>query len=76
MVLVPAVAALAILAVVLWQQNEHLDRDRMMLLRARVTKQQAQLDEVGHIVALIGSTDTVTVNLAAQPGACSGAART
>jgi anti-sigma-K factor RskA len=73
MVLAPAVAALAILAVVLWQQNSRLDKD-LAKLHTSVTSQQAQLDEVGHIVALIGSTDTVTVNLAAQPGMPKGAA--
>jgi anti-sigma-K factor RskA len=73
MVLVPAVAALAILAVVLWQQNEHLDR-QLVALHDSVAKQQTQIDEVGHVVALIGSTDTVTVSLAQQPGMLRGGA--
>jgi len=73
MVLIPAVGALAMLAVVLWQQNAHLDK-QLAALRDSAAKQQVQIDEVGHVVALIGSTDTVTVNLAAQPGMPKGAA--
>jgi anti-sigma-K factor RskA len=73
MVLVPAVGALAILAIVLWQQNAQLDK-QLALLHDSVAKQQAQMDEVGHVVALIGSTDTVTVHLAAQPGMPQGTA--
>jgi anti-sigma-K factor RskA len=73
MVLVFALAALAILSIVLWQKNERLDKDLAMLHTSVVT-QQAQLDDVGHIVQLIGSTDTVNVNLAAQPGMPKGTA--
>ncbi len=72
-VLVPAFAVLAIATVVLWQQNRDLDR-QLAALRASAQQQEQQLDEARQVADLIGSSDTVTVSLAQQPGQPQGAA--
>jgi anti-sigma-K factor RskA len=41
----------------------------------RIAKQQAQLDEARHVVALMEAKDTKTVALASQPGMAKGAVR-
>jgi anti-sigma-K factor RskA len=72
-ILVPAFGALAVVTFVLWQQNERLDQ-QLAALHDAATKQQAQLDTATKLADLIGSSDTVTVNLAQQPGQPQGAA--
>jgi anti-sigma-K factor RskA len=72
-VLVPAAAALAILTLVLWQKNEGLDQ-QIAALHTEVASQQQQIDSSSKLATLIGSSDTVTVNLAPQPGMPKGAA--
>lgn len=72
-VLVPAAAALAIATFLLWQQNDRLDQ-QLAALRYAAAKQQAQVAEATKLADLIGSSDTVTVSLAQQPGMPKGAA--
>ena len=71
--LVPAAGVLAIATLFLWQQNENLNRE-IATLRDSVAIGQAQLSDATKLVDLIGSADTVTVDLAAQPGMPKGVA--
>jgi anti-sigma-K factor RskA len=65
--LVPVAAVLILVSVRLWQQNTRLI-DELGEERAELQKQQGQLDEARHIVALMEAKDTMTVALASQPG--------
>jgi len=73
-VLVPVSALLILISIRLWQENAHLI-DELGVERVELQKQQAQLDEARHIVALMEAKDTKTVALAAQPGMAKGAVR-
>jgi anti-sigma-K factor RskA len=66
-ILVPAFAALAIATAILWQQDRNLDR-QLAALRTTAAQQHRQLDDARHFADLIGSSDTVIVALAPQPG--------
>jgi anti-sigma-K factor RskA len=72
-ILFPAFAVLAIAAAVLWRENRDLDR-QLAALRTTAQQQQLQLDQARQFADLIGSSDTVTVSLASQPGQPHGAA--
>jgi len=72
--LVPVAAVLILVSIRLWQENAHLI-DELGVERVELQKQQAQLDEARHIVALMEAKDTKTVALAAQPGMAKGAVR-
>ena len=65
--LVPVAAVLILFSVRLWQENVHLT-DELGEERVELQKQQAQLDEARHVVALMEAKDTMTVALASQPG--------
>jgi anti-sigma-K factor RskA len=71
---IPAFAVLAIATFLLWQQNRDLDR-QLAALRDSARQQEQQLAEARQVADLIGSSDTVTVALAQQPGQPPGAAR-
>lgn len=73
-VLVPVGALLILVSVRLWQENAHLASE-LGAERAELQKQQAQLDEARHIVALMEAKDTMTVALASQPGMAKGDVR-
>jgi anti-sigma-K factor RskA len=73
-VLVPVAAVLILVSARLWQENAHLV-DELGEERATLQKQQAQLDEARHIVALMEAKDTKTVALAPQPGMAKGDVR-
>ena len=73
-VLAAAAAVLILVSVRLWQENAHLV-DELGEERAELQKQQAQLDEARHIVALMEAKDTRTVALASQPGMAKGDVR-
>ena len=66
-VLVPVAAVLILFSVRLWQENARLI-DELGEERVELQKQQAQLDEARHVVALMEAKDTMTVALAVQPG--------
>jgi anti-sigma-K factor RskA len=72
-ILVPALGALAIGTIVLWMQNERLNQD-LAGMQNSIALQQKEVDKATKMVDLIGSSDTVKVNLAAQPGMPKGAA--
>jgi anti-sigma-K factor RskA len=72
-VLVPATAVLAIATIVLWQEKNDLDK-QIAALRNSVTTEQEQLSNSTKLANLIGSSDTVTVNLAQRPGMPKGVA--
>jgi anti-sigma-K factor RskA len=73
-VLVPVAALLILVSVRLRQENEHLI-DELGETRVALQKQQAQLDEARHIVALMEAKDTISVALASQPGMAKGDVR-
>lgn len=66
-VLVPVCAVLVLISVRLWQEDAHLS-DELGVERVALQKQQAELDEARHVVALMEAKDTKTVALAVQPG--------
>jgi anti-sigma-K factor RskA len=72
-ILVPALGALAVATIVLWMQNERLSRD-IASMHGAIAVQQKEIDGAAKMIDLIGSTDTVVVNLAAQPGMPKGTA--
>jgi anti-sigma-K factor RskA len=72
-ILMPAAAALAVATLVLWQQNDRLDQ-QLAALRNAASKQQAQVAEATKLADLMGSSGTVTVSLAQQPGMPKGTA--
>ena len=73
-VLAPVAAVLIFVSVRLWQENVHLV-DELGEERAELQRQQAQLDEARHLVALMEAKDTMTVALASQPGMAKGDVR-
>jgi anti-sigma-K factor RskA len=73
-VLVPVGALLILVSVRLWQENARLT-GQLGEERAELQKQQAQLDEARHVVALMEAKDTISVALAPQPGMAKGDVR-
>lgn len=73
-VLVPVSALLILISIRLWQENAHLV-DELGVERVELQKQQAQLDEARHVVALMEAKDTMTVALASKPGMAKGDVR-
>ena len=73
-VLVPVAAVLILVSVRLRQENAHLV-DELGETRAELQRQQAQLDEARHLVALMEAKDTISVALASQPGMAKGDVR-
>src|SRR5580704_4866176 len=69
-----AAAVLILVSVRLRQENAHLI-DELGETRAELQRQQAQLDEARHIVALMEAKDTISVALASQPGMAKGDVR-
>ena len=72
-ILVPTTIVLAIIAGVLWTENQNLDR-RLANLRADLQQQQQQFQESREVADLITARDTMIVPLAAQRGMPKGAA--
>jgi anti-sigma-K factor RskA len=66
-VLVPVSALLILVSIGLWRENSHLTNE-LGKERAELQKQQAQLDEARHVLALMEAKDTISVALAPQPG--------
>lgn len=73
-VLAPVAIALAIAAIVLWNQNERLKAE-LDRLHQTLALQLKQLDESQHANDLLAARDTMVVPLAAMPGMPQGAAR-
>ncbi len=73
-VLAPAAAALAIATILLWNQNERLNRE-MADLRATVLTQERNLEEAHHVADLLAARDTIVVPLAPMPGMPKGMGR-
>lgn len=73
-VLTPAVVALALAAVLLWNQNARLDR-QLAQLRVTVEEQKKELQQAREIADLVEAKDTMVVALAQQPGMPNGRAR-
>jgi anti-sigma-K factor RskA len=73
-VLVPVSALLILVSVGLWRENARLT-NQLGVERAELQKQQAQLDEARHVLALMEAKDTISVALAPQPGMAKGDVR-
>src|ERR1700691_2646444 len=58
-VLAPVSALLILISVRLWQENAHLI-DELGVERVELQRQQAQLDEARHVVALMEAKETMT----------------
>jgi anti-sigma-K factor RskA len=67
-------ALLILISIRLWQENAHLI-DELGVERVELQRQQAELDEARHVVALMEAKDTMTVALASKPGMAKGDVR-
>jgi anti-sigma-K factor RskA len=73
-VLAPVGVALAIATILLWNQNERLNRE-MADLHATLITQQRNLEEARHAADLLAARDTIVVPLAPMPGMPNGIGR-
>jgi anti-sigma-K factor RskA len=73
-VLAPVGVALAIATILLWNQNERLNREMADLHAALITQQQ-NLEEARHAADLLAARDTIVVPLAPMPGMPKGMGR-
>jgi anti-sigma-K factor RskA len=73
-VLAPVGVALAIATILLWNQNERLNRE-MADLHAALVTQQKNLEEARHAADLLAARDTIVVPLVPMPGMPKGMGR-
>jgi len=73
-VLAPVGVALAIATILLWNQNQRLNRE-MADLHAALVTQQKTLEEAHHAADLLAARDTIVVPLAPMPGMPKGMGR-